>query len=129
MRGLIMIAAIASAFGCTSTLATPLLSCPEMYCRSISPWGGLSSKWLELGCGRNAIAVEGIVADVQNQAGKCTRVVVSAKPGIDVPERLLIDIPPCSQFHGRVGGAVRGFVKRDPSDQNRFDAVVWCSRQ
>lgn len=129
MRWVVETAAIALAFWWTPALAEPLRDCdPRMVCRAMYPFGHSSTETLKLGCGRDAIAVEGIVAEVQNQTGKCTRVIVHAGVQANPPERLLIHMSSCVVWNGRLGATLRGFIRRDPSDLSRFDAVAYCAR-
>ena len=129
MRWVFKVAAIGSAMWCTSAFAQPLRDCnPNIRCRAMYSFGQSSMEALNMGCGRDAIAVEGIVAGFQSQTGKCTRVIVRAAAHKDLPERLLIDTSSCVVWNGRIGDTLRGFVRRDPLDQNRFDAVPYCIR-
>lgn len=129
MRWVVEIAVIGSAFWCTSLLAQPLRDCdPRMVCRATYLFGRSSTEALKLGCGPESIPVEGIVVRIEKQGDKCPRVIVHAGLQANMPERLLIDMSSCVVWHGRVGEMLRGFVRRDPSDQSRFDAVPYCTR-
>jgi hypothetical protein len=81
-----------------------------------------------LPCHDGAVAIEGTVVEIQRQSAKCTRVVVDIGTQADMPERISIDMSSCVVWAGRTGDTLRGFVRRDPSDLRRFDAVPYCTR-
>lgn len=129
MRYVVEIAMIGSVFWCTSLSAQPIRECnPNTMCRTMYHFGKSSAEDLELGCGPEIIPIEGIVMEIQQQDGKCTRIIVSTETQENISDQIAINMSSCVVWSGQVGEMLRGFVRRDPSNPTWFDAVAYCTR-